>query len=102
MRYAFIRDHLGVWKLRNLCRALAVSKSGFFSWRKRPPSERDKRHATLRVHLVAFHKASNGTYGSRRLMRDLRDIGEPCSRACVVRLMRAEAIRGKRQAPDGT
>lgn len=97
MRYAFIKDHLGVWKLRNLCRALGVSKSGFFAWRKRPSSERRERDAELRVHLLAFHKDSKGTYGSRRLMRDLRDAGEPCSRARVVRLMRAENIRGKQR-----
>lgn len=97
MRYAFIQEHVGTWKLRNLCRALAVSKSGFFAWCKRPLSERAQRHARLRLHLVAFHAASKGTYGSRRLVRDLHDIGEPCSRACVVRLMRAEAIRGKQR-----
>lgn len=93
MRYAFIQDHLAVWKLRNLCRALGVSKSGFFAWRKRPPSERRERDAEVRVHLLAFHKESKGTYGSRRLMRDLCDVGQPCSRARVVRLMRAENIR---------
>lgn len=86
-----------MWKLRNMCRALDVSKSGFFAWRKRPPSERRGRDAELRLHLVVFHKASNGTYGSRRLMRDLRDIGKSCSRARVVRLMRAESIRGKQR-----
>jgi putative transposase len=80
-----------------MCRVLEVSKAGFFAWRKRPLSERGKRDATLRLHLVAFHTASKGTYGSRRLMRDLRDIGEPCSRARVVRLMHAEGIRGKQR-----
>lgn len=97
MRYAFIQEHLDTWKLRNLCRALAVSKSGFFAWRKRPPSKRGERDADARVRLLAFHKESKGTYGSRRLMRDLRDAGDPCSRARVVRLMRAENIRGKQR-----
>lgn len=86
-----------MWKLHNMCRALDVSKSAFFGRRKRPPSERHKRDAELRLRLVAFHKASNGTYGSRRLMRDLCDAGEPCGRAQVVRLMRAERIRGKQR-----
>lgn len=97
MRCSFIQDHLGEWKLRNLCRALDVSKSGFFAWCKRPQSERRERDAQVRVRLLAFHKKSSGTYGSRRLMRDLRDAGEPCSRARVVRLMRAEHIRGKQR-----
>jgi transposase InsO family protein len=97
LRYAFIQEHIGVWKIRTMCRVLEVSKAGFFAWRKRPLSERGKRDATLRLHLVAFHRASKGTYGSRRLLRDLRDIGEHCGRARVVRLMRAEGIRGKQR-----
>lgn len=97
MKYTFIQEHLGAWKLRNMCRALNASRSGYFAWRKRPPSERRSRDAMLRRHLVAFHKASSGTYGSRRLMRDLRDMGESCSRARVVRLMRAEHLVGKQR-----
>lgn len=80
-----------------MCHALDVSKSAFFAWRKRPPSERHKRDAELRLRLVAFHKTSRGTYGSRRLMRDLRAAGDFCGRAQVVRLMRAERIRGKQR-----
>ena len=80
-----------------MCRALNVSMSGFYAWRRRPPSERDEHDVHVRRHLVAFHKASSGFYGSRRLQRDLRDAGEPCSRARVIRLMRTEEIRGKRR-----
>lgn len=80
-----------------MCRALCVSPSGFYAWRKRPPSERDEHDMRVRRRLVAFHKDSKGLYGSRRLQRDLRDAGEPCSRGRVIRLMRAEEIRGKRR-----
>jgi putative transposase len=97
MRYLFIEKHVGIWKVITMCRVLEVSKAGFYAWRKRPLSARGNRDAELRRHLVAFHKGSKGTYGSRRLMRDLRDIGEPCSRARIVRLMRAEEIHGKQR-----
>jgi putative transposase len=80
-----------------MCRALNVSMSGFYAWRQRPPSEREEHDVHVRRHLVAFHKASSGFYGSRRLQRDLRDAGEPCSRARVIRLMRTEEIRGRRR-----
>lgn len=80
-----------------MCRALCVSPSGFYAWRTRPPSGRDEHDLGVRRRLVGFHKASNGFYGSRRLQRDLRDAGEPCSRGRVIRLMRAEEIRGKRR-----
>lgn len=97
MRYTCIEEHIGTAHVRTMCRALNVSTSGFYAWRKRPPSEREAYDAHVRRHLVAFHKASGGFYGSRRLLRDLRDIGESCSRSRVIRLMRAEEIRGKQR-----
>jgi|SRR5579872_4137472 len=94
MRYACIQEHIGATRIRTMCRALSVSTSGFYVWRKRPQSARRAYDEHVRRYLVAFHKASNGIYGSRRLLRDLRDIGEPCSRGRVIRLMRAEELRG--------
>ena len=80
-----------------MCRALNISPSGFYAWRRRPPSEREEHDMHVRRHLVAFHKASSGFYGSRRLLRDLRDVGESYSRGRVIRLMRAEELRGKQR-----
>ena len=38
MRYAFIERHRSVWPILIQCEVLRVSRSGFYSWRKRPPS----------------------------------------------------------------
>ena len=97
VRYACIREHVGEAQIRTMCRALNVSASGFYAWRKRPLSKRAEYDVRVRRRLVEFHRASSGFYGSRRLLRDLRDAGEWCSRARVIRLMRAEEIRGKQR-----
>jgi putative transposase len=78
-----------------MCRVLMVSRAGFYAWCRRPASARVNRDRQLRQRVVAFHRQSKGRYGSRPILRDLRDIGELVSRRRVARLMREAQIRGK-------
>ena len=45
------------------CRVLAVSESGFYAQRHRPPSARTIRHAALTDVITRVHADSRGTYG---------------------------------------
>jgi len=78
-----------------MCRALDVSMSGFYAWCRRPPSARNERDRDLRLRVVALHAQSKKRYGSRPIVRDLRDLGERVSRRRVAKLMREAGIRGK-------
>jgi putative transposase len=78
-----------------MCRAFNVSASGFYAWRKRPPSARNERDQALRLKIVAFHLKSRKRYGSRPIVKDLREMGEFVSRRRVSNLMRDAGIRGK-------
>ena len=78
-----------------MCRALNVSMSGYYAWCHRPTSVRAERDRTLRFQVVAFHAKSKKRYGSRPIVRDLRDIGERVSRRRVAKIMREAGIRGK-------
>ena len=53
------------------CRVLAVSVSGFYAQRNRPPSERAVRHAWLTDLIREVHLDSRGTYGARRVHAEL-------------------------------
>ena len=53
------------------CRALAVSASGFYARRSRPPSARALRHVYLTEIIRQVHLDSRGTYGARRVHADL-------------------------------
>jgi putative transposase len=97
MRYAFVQAHTSEWRIKTMCRVLAVSKAGYYAWRKRALSERRKRDAELRLHVVAFHRESNRRYGSRPILRDLRDIGQRVGRKRIVRIMRSAGIFGKQR-----
>ena len=49
------------------CRILKVSTSGFYEWRRRPASCRDRDDAQLVNTIAAIHTASRQTYGVRRV-----------------------------------
>ena len=76
MRYAWINLHKGSWPVSRMCRALKVSRSGFYSWKKRDPSDRDKRRNRLDKLVREFHSVSHGVYGYRKVHRDIVDSGQ--------------------------
>lgn len=77
-----------------LCRVLKVSHSGYYAWLKRPQSARSKRDALLMPQIVASHERSDFTYGSPRILGDLKEAGECVGRKRVARLMRERGIVG--------
>jgi transposase InsO family protein len=95
VRFAFIRAEKAKHSVPVLCRALGVSRSGFYAWCKRKPSARALRDAMLGVDVVTIHHASRGTYGSPRILEELRERGERVSRKRVARLMRERGISGE-------
>ena len=77
-----------------LCTMLGVSKSGYYAWRSRPPSERKRRDALLTEKIREIHSRSRETYGYPRVHAELCSLGIGCGRRRVARLMRAAGLRG--------
>lgn len=77
-----------------MCRVLAVSVSGYYAWRKRPLSLRERSNAVLVAQLRQVHAASRQTYGYRRVQAALRQQGVVCNRKRVARLMRLHHLHG--------
>lgn len=77
-----------------LCRVLRVSRSGYYDWKDRPPSERDRENAALIEQIMEVHERSRGTYGYPRVHAELRALGMRCSRKRVARLMRKVGLQG--------
>jgi hypothetical protein len=57
-----------------LCRMLGVSKSGYYAWRSRPPSERRGQDALLTEKIREIHSRSRETYGYPRVHAELRSV----------------------------
>jgi hypothetical protein len=54
------------------CRVLRVSRSGYYAWKKRPPSYRSRTDADLTSTIVRIHSDSRAGYGARRVHAELR------------------------------
>ena len=78
------------------CRVLDVSTSGYYDWRERPTSPRERANLELVEVIRTIHDDSRGTYGSPRVHAELRlgAPGLPVGRTRVERLMRVHGIIG--------
>jgi putative transposase len=93
--FRFIETEKASFPVAFLCRALGVSPSGYYAWRKRRPSARAVADAALRTTIRQIHVASRGTYGAPRIHAELADAHETrCGRKRVARLMRAAGLVG--------
>jgi putative transposase len=77
------------------CDVLEVSPSGYYGFLKRRGE--DLRNADLIARIREAHRRSRYTYGSRRLMHQLRQEGLAIGRYRVRHLMRLGGIRAKQK-----
>ncbi len=78
-----------------MCRALEVSRSGFYAWSIRPESERSKANKRLTLEIKKVHEESRRTYGSPRVHAELQENGFKVGRKRVARLMRESGLQAK-------
>lgn len=89
MKFEFIAKHRGAWPVTWICEVLDVSPSGFYGWRRRPPSRRKLYDKELITDIRRSFGDSGQTYGVRRIWPDLKDWGHDVGRERVARLIRA-------------
>jgi len=78
-----------------MCRLYGVTRAGFYAWRSRERSERERQNETLAAEIRTVHAASRGTYGSPRVHRALRRRGQRVGENRVARLMRRHGIKAR-------
>jgi putative transposase len=80
-----------------MCQILHVSRSGYHSWKAREEVRWKKEAEELKlVRLIEdIHRASRKTYGSPRILAELRGMGVPCDKSRVEKLMKKHGIRSK-------
>jgi putative transposase len=77
-----------------LCGVLGVSRAGFYAWKDRPISPRERRDGELTALIRQIHDESDGSYGWPRMHAELRHRGVRVSRKRVARLMRQAGLSG--------
>ena len=82
-----------------LCRELEVSPSGYYDWSQRQslPGPRALENQLLATRITELHQQSRETYGSPRIVVELRKSGARHGRNRVARLMKQEGLCGRQK-----
>jgi len=95
MKFDFIEAEKAKYSVQRLCSMLRVSRAGYYASRVRGPSKRAVEDARLGTLVVQAHRVSRGTYGSPRVLKELRESGEWIGRRRVARLMKERSLSGE-------
>ena len=98
MRYRVIQEHDRRYPIRLMCRALAVSASGYYAWWSRPESARSIQTRLLRSAIRVIHQGSRETYGSPRIWDAMVKQGHRIGEHRVARLMCVKPWRATTQS----
>ena len=91
-RYRFIAAEQAHYPITVLCRALGVSRAGFYAWEQRGVSARARADTALTAEIRQVHARSRQTYGAPRIRADRAARGIAVSRKRVARLMRSAQL----------
>lgn len=80
-------------------RVLGVSRNGYYSFRKRLPSDRQKRKEAIMEKIIAIYNESHQNYGAPKITNVLKSEGEKISEKTVGNYMRELGIRAQYVKP---
>jgi transposase InsO family protein len=92
MKDRFIEEHRETYKIKSMCEVLKVSRSGYYAWKTRQPSTRQKDNEDLLGHIREVHTQSRRLYGSPRIAAELNERGLRCGKNRVARIMKDHSI----------
>ena len=94
-RFEYIRANCQLYRVSILCKALRVSRSGYYSWLKRPESKRRKENQRISDKVREIFFKSHQIYGSRNITAELSAQEKPVNRKRIARLMKEQGLRSK-------
>lgn len=95
MKYRFMNMHKNEFSIERMSKVFRVSRSGYYAYAKRKPSNQKLEDERLLLKIKKSHEQSRQTYGSVGVFKDLREEGETCSRKRVAKLMKQSGIKAK-------
>ena len=97
MKFQFIDQHKKPYKVQTLCQMFGVTASGYYQWKHRGKSNREKENIFLLEKIKDTYELNRCVYGSPRITQALHRQSISCSQPRVARLMRANGIVAKTQ-----
>ena len=97
MRFALIDAKKVDVPVQTACAVLGVSASGYYAWKNRAASPRQRRDLVLLAHIRSQFSTSNETYGSPRMHVELNEDGVAVGRHRVARIMRENDLKARQK-----
>lgn len=97
MKFHFIDQAKTEFPAHRLCKVLGVSQSGYFAWKDRPASPRQREDMLILAHVRSAYALSHETYGSPRMTRELQDSGFAIGRRRTAQLMRENGLHARQK-----
>jgi putative transposase len=95
VKYVFIAQHKKTWPVDLMCRLLGVTRSGFYGYQRRGGDRIDYYHEELLEAVRDIAKATEDSYGSRRMKAALNALSYPVSRNKARKLMKEAGVQVK-------
>jgi transposase InsO family protein len=95
VKFAFISSEKVRYSVSLLCSVLDVSRSGYYAWRVRPPSQRTIDDGELAEDIRNIHDSSKQRYGSPRIHEELAANDTRVGRKRVARLMKENGLSAR-------
>ncbi len=95
MRFRFIAAEKAGISVQRACELMEVSPSGYYAALERPVSPKVRTDMRLLAHIRAAFAQSNETYGSPRMVHELREAGFTVGRRPIARLMREDGLQAR-------
>jgi putative transposase len=93
VRFAFIHAEKASYPVAALCKLFDVTRQGYYAYANRPPSPRVVADAELCALVGEVFAESGETYGSPRVLRELRARGVRVGKRRVERAMRGMGLQ---------
>ena len=95
MKHQFMEREKAAHTIKRMCEVLKISRSGYYAWKTRQPSMRQKENEELLRRIRAIHAQSRKLYGSPRIRAELMEQGFRCGKNRVARIMKSHAVRAE-------
>jgi transposase InsO family protein len=89
VKYSFITQHQNTYPISLQCRVLGVRRQGYYHYRRYTENKPvDPEHQEMLEWIQILAKASDDTYGSRRMKKAMNYLGYLISRSKARKLMK--------------
>jgi len=92
VKYTWIDQNKAQFSVHLMCQIVGVCRSAFYAWKKSPITAKEQEDQALSDVIKISFNEGRGTYGTRRIQKDLIDKNLTVSRR---RIMEAEGLKVK-------